>query len=78
MRKFVATIAILLAGASIALAADVLSDTTLLDAAESGDHAAAMRLVTAKGVNVNAIGADGTTAIMYAAANDDLELVRAR
>jgi ankyrin repeat protein len=77
MRKFVATIAILLAGASIALAADALADTTLLDAAESGDHPAAMRLVTAKGVNVNAIGADGTTAVMYAAANDDLELVRA-
>ena len=30
-----------------------------------------------KGANVNAPGADGTTAIMYAAANDDLELVRA-
>ena len=50
---------------------------TLLDAAESGDHAAAMRLLSAKGTNVNATGADGTTAIMYAAANDDLELVRA-
>ena len=53
------------------------STTTLLDAAESGDHAAAMRLVSAKGANVNATGADGSTAIMYAAANDDLELVRA-
>ena len=50
---------------------------TLLDAAESGDHAAAIRLLGAKGANVNATGADGTTAIMYAAANDDLELVRA-
>ena len=50
---------------------------TLLDAAESGDHAAAMRLASAKGANVNATGADGTTAIMYAAANGDLELVRA-
>ena len=48
-----------------------------LGAAESGDHAAAMRLVSAKGANVNATEADGTTAIMYAAANDDLELVRA-
>ena len=36
-----------------------------------------MRLVSAKGANVNATGADGTTAIMYAAANGDLELVRA-
>jgi ankyrin repeat protein len=49
----------------------------LLDAAESGDHAAALRLATAKGANVNATAADGTTAIMYAAANGDLELVRA-
>ncbi len=36
-----------------------------------------MRLVSAKGANVNATGADGTTAIMYAAANGDVELVRA-
>ena len=36
-----------------------------------------MRLLSAKGANVNATGADGSTAIMYAAANDDLELVRA-
>jgi ankyrin repeat protein len=51
--------------------------TALLDAAESGDHAAAMRLASAKGASVNATGADGTTAIMYAAANGDMELVRA-
>ncbi|MBZ5635465.1 MAG: ankyrin repeat domain-containing protein [Acidobacteriia bacterium] len=75
MRRFVGAIAILLAGASMLAAAD--SATTLLDAAESGDHAAAMRLVTAKGANVNAAGADGSTAVMYAAANGDLELVRA-
>jgi cytohesin len=36
-----------------------------------------MRLVGAKGANVNAAEADGSTAIMYAAANGDLELVRA-
>src|SRR5207237_4178538 len=48
-----------------------------LDAAESGDHAAAMRLVGPKGANVNATTADGSTAVMYAAANDDLDLVRA-
>jgi ankyrin repeat protein len=74
MRRFVSVIGILLAAASMMLAADM---TTLLDAAESGDHPAAMRLVTAKGANVNATGADGSTAVMYAAANDDLELVRA-
>jgi ankyrin repeat protein len=74
MSKLVATFAVLLAGTSMLMAA---SETTLLDTAESGDHAAAMRLASAKGTNVNATGADGSTAIMYAAANDDLELVRA-
>src|SRR5438094_626938 len=72
MRKFVAVIAVLLAGTVMAA-----SETSLFDAVESGDHAAAMRLVTTKGANVNATSADGSTAIMYAAANDDLELVRA-
>jgi uncharacterized protein len=75
MRKFVAAIAVLLAGASMLAAAD--STTTLLAAAESGDHAAAMRMVSVKGANVNATDADGSTAIMYASANGDLELVRA-
>ena len=60
------------AASSIAAAAE----NPLLDAAESGDRAAALRLL-AKGADLNAAGADGTTAIMYAAANDDLELVRA-
>ena len=72
MRKFVTAIAVLLAGTSMMVAAD----TTLLDAAESGDRATALRLLNAKGTNVNALGPDGTTAVMYAAANDDLELVR--
>jgi ankyrin repeat protein len=79
MRKLAGAIAVLLAGASMAAAADTATPnaTALLDAAESGDHAAAMRLVGAKGANVNAAEADGSTAIMYAAANGDLELVRA-
>jgi len=42
------------------------AERTLLDAAEQGDHAAAMRLL-AKGANANAIAPDGTTAIMWAA-----------
>jgi ankyrin repeat protein len=75
MRKVAVAIAVLLAAGSMLLAGDTA--TTLLGAAESGDHAAAMRLASAKGANVNATGADGSTAIMYAAANDDLELVRA-
>jgi len=78
MRRFetaIGAIAVLLAGTLIIAAADTAQ--TLLGAAESGDHAAAMRLVTVKGANVNATEADGSTAIMYAAANGDLELVRA-
>jgi uncharacterized protein len=73
MRKFATGVAIALGGASIMMAAEA----TLLEPAESGDHAAAMRLLSVKGANVNAAGADGTTAIMYASANGDLELVRA-
>jgi ankyrin repeat protein len=62
----------ILAPLSIATAAE----NTLLDAAERGDRAAALQLLT-KGANPNAQGPDGTTAIMWAASNDDLELVRA-
>jgi uncharacterized protein len=81
VRESFGVIAVLLAGTWMLMAADSTT-ATLLDAAESGDHAAAMRLLTAKGANVNAANvnataADGSTAIMYAAANDDLELVRA-
>src|SRR5579863_12595 len=73
MRKFISTIAAALIGASSMMAAEL----TPLAAAESGDHVAAVRLAATKGANVNATGADGSTAIMYAAANGDLELVRA-
>jgi ankyrin repeat protein len=75
MSRIVTVFAVLLAGTSMMAAPD--TTLTLLNAAESGDHVAAMRLATAKGANVNATDADGSTAIMYAAANDDLELVRA-
>jgi ankyrin repeat protein len=73
MRNFAVAIAVLLAGASAMMAAE----TTLLGAAESGSHAEAMRLLSAKGAEINAVGADGSTAVMYASANGDLELVRA-
>jgi ankyrin repeat protein len=73
MRGFVTATAFLLAVASTALA----GAPSLLDTAEAGDHVAAMRLASAKGADVNATAADGTTAIMYAAANGDVELVRA-
>ena len=69
----VASLYTLLIGTSLALA----GAPSLLDTVEAGDHGAAMRLASAKGADVNAAGADGTTAIMYASANGDLELVRA-
>ncbi len=81
MRQAAAATVVLLAGAWMTAAAPAGArsavDTALLEAVESGDHVAAMRLLSAKGANVNSVGADGATAIMYAAANNDLELVRA-
>jgi len=59
--------------------AALLTSTLVLlaaDPAEFADHAAGMRLLSTKGMDVNATGADGSTALMYAAANNDLELVR--
>ena len=70
---FAATVAAWALAASAAMAAP---PATLLDAVESGDRTAALRLL-AKGANPNATGPDGTTPIMWAAANDDVELVRA-
>jgi uncharacterized protein len=72
MRRLLLLVTALFAATSIAAAAD----TTLLDAAESGDRATALRLLS-KGANPNTQTADGATAIMYAASNNDLELVRA-
>src|SRR5687768_16980730 len=63
---------------AVILAASVASaaDATLVTTVEGGDRAAALKLL-AKGADPNTAGPDGTTAIMWAAANDDLELVRA-
>jgi ankyrin repeat protein len=58
------------------VASATAAEPKLLDAAERGDRATALRLL-ASGANPNEAGPDGTTAIMFAAANDDLELVRA-
>jgi uncharacterized protein len=68
-----AAFAVLFAGPSIAFA----GSPSLLETVASGDSSQALRLLTVKGTDVNAKGADGATAIMYAAANGDLELVRA-
>lgn len=67
-----AAIAVLAAG-SLAFA----GSPSFLDTVASGDSTEALRLLGVKGTDVNAKGADGATAIMYAAANGDLELVRA-
>ena len=76
-----AVIAVLLVSTSMLTAAPASGGSApasaLLDAAESGDGPTAIGLLSAKGTDVNATRADGTTAIMYAAANNDLELVRA-
>jgi ankyrin repeat protein len=54
-------------------AADAL-EVSLLEAAEAGDRAAALAALEAGG-DVDARAADGTTALMWAAYHDDLELV---
>jgi len=59
-----------------ARSASAATPATLLQAAEQGDRTAAVSLL-ARGANPNTPGPDGTTAIMWAAANDDVELVRA-
>jgi ankyrin repeat protein len=60
------------AAATIAIGAE----PTLVEAAERGDRRAALALLAQK-ANPNAPGPDGTTAVMWAAANDDVDLVRA-
>jgi uncharacterized protein len=61
-------------GAAIAVASPAAS--TLLEAVEQGDRTSALHLL-AEHANPNVAGPDGTTAVMYAAANDDLDLVHA-
>jgi cytohesin len=72
LRPFVVLVAVWSAAISVAFAAE----PTLIEAAERGDRAAALRLL-ATGADPNVPGPDGTTAVMWAAANDDVELVRA-
>ena len=72
VRSAALAVAVLLAAGAPAAAAE----TTLVQAAEQGDRAAALRLL-AGGADANAPGPDGTTPLMWAAANDDVALVRA-
>src|SRR5437870_9606460 len=71
-RYVILAIVAVVATTSIASAAD-----TIVGAAERGDRAAVLRMLAVKGADVNAPSPDGTTAIMWAASNDDVELVRA-
>jgi ankyrin repeat protein len=57
------------------VAATAAEQPSLLEAAEGGDHAAALAALEA-GADVNARGPDGTTALIWAAYNGDAELVQ--
>ena len=59
-----------------ALSIPASAETPLLDAAEAGDRAEALRAL-AEGADPDARGPDGTTALMWAAHHGDVELVRA-
>jgi ankyrin repeat protein len=52
----------------------IAAETTLLAAAEAGDHETALELLDA-GADAKARGSDGSTALMWAAYNGDRELV---
>ncbi|HET8695884.1 MAG TPA: ankyrin repeat domain-containing protein, partial [Gammaproteobacteria bacterium] len=62
--------------AVVAGAAAAADEVTLLDAAEAGNHDAALALLR-ENPDVNARGPDGATALMWAAYNEDLDLVKA-
>jgi ankyrin repeat protein len=53
----------------------ITADAALLDAVESGNRATALELLE-QGTDVQARGADGSTALMWAAYHGDAELVR--
>jgi ankyrin repeat protein len=66
-------VALVLALASTAVGAE---EATLLSAAESGDHAAAIAALKQPGVDINARGPDGATALLWAVYNRDVELAQ--
>ena len=72
-RRLVAAVASM---SVVAVAIATAATMTLLDAAESGDRATALRLLADR-ADPNALGPDGTTAIMWAASNDELATARA-
>jgi len=66
----------LLAASVAALGAEAAGESSLVAAAESGQTAAAIALIT-QGTEVNAPSKDGTTALMWAAHRDDRALIDA-
>src|SRR5271165_2688505 len=72
-RRFSMRAAILFA-AVLPLLAGVAGDAPLVEVVKSGNRQAAIQLIN-RHVNVNAAAPDGTTALMWAAHNNDAELV---
>src|SRR5579885_1276187 len=56
-----------------AIGADIQNDSRLLDAVKDGNKAAAASLIKDK-ADVNAAQADGTTALIWAASKDDMDM----
>ena len=65
----------ILLGILLAAAGAAATDTRVADAAEQGDRAAVRSLISEK-ADVNGAQGDGTTALHWAAYNDDLEIAK--
>ena len=74
MRAIAFSLSLACAAATFAAEPTVAKDTRLVDAVKAGNSAAAVTLLQKK-VDVNAPEADGTTALHWAARNDDAALV---
>jgi ankyrin repeat protein len=74
-RSVIAVLAVLVVNAGLGIALADEGPSPLIEAAQAGNEDSALALV-AHGANVNARGADGTTALMWAAHNDDVNLTQ--
>ncbi len=74
-RGLVVILAAVLGTASVGIACADQAPASLIEAAQANDHGAALALI-AHGADVNARSADGTTALMWAVYNGDVDLVR--
>jgi uncharacterized protein len=75
-RGVIAVLAALMAIARLGIAFADENPSPLIEAAQAGNDRSALALI-AHGADVNAPGADSTTALMWAAHNDDVDLTRA-